>query len=153
MKIEHVYDHHNAISEWSRRDAFEWLKDVFEAPGVRVREGGTADIRAHAKQEFEKGGWAMNVKIDQGLGLSVFSMKDDLAVQLQTGNISRAAYDLLKLQYLYDTKRIAAAALVLPTKNCAALIGSNIANADRITNELEFFDRILTVPIVVIAFE
>ncbi len=153
MRIDHAYDHHNAVADWERRDQYEWLSDVFEAPGVRLREGCTSDIRDHVRSEFEKEGWAINVKIDQGLGLSVFAMKDDLAFHLQTGNISRAAYDLLKLQHLYQSGRIEAAALALPTRECASLLGSNIANADRITKELELFDRIVTVPIVVIAFQ
>lgn len=153
MRLDHVYDHHNAVAEWERRELQEWLTDVFEAPGIRMRESCTTEIREHVRHEFEKEGWAINVKIDQGLGLSVFAMKEDLAFHLQTGNISRAAYDLLKLQYLYDSKRIEAAALAMPTKACAAILGSNIANTDRITNELELFNRIITVPIAVIAFK
>ena len=153
MRLDHVYDHHNAVAEWDRRELQEWLTDVFEVPGIRMREGCTTEIREHVRREFEKEGWAINVKIDQGLGLSVFAMKEDLAFHLQTGNISRAAYDLLKLQYLYDSKRIEAAALAMPTKVCAAILGSNIANTDRITNELELFNRIITVPIAIIAFK
>lgn len=153
MRLDHVYDHHNAVAEWERRELEDWLTDVFEAPGIRMREGCTSEIREHVRREFEKEGWAINVKIDQGLGLSVFAMKEDLAFHLQTGNISRAAYDLLKLQYLYDSKRIEAAALAMPTKACAACLGSNVANTDRITNELQLFNRIITVPIAVIAFK
>lgn len=153
MRLDHVYDHHNAIAEWERRELQDWLTDVFEAPGIRMRESCTAEIREHVRREFEKEGWAINVKIDQGLGLSVFAMKEDLAFHLQTGNISRAAYDLLKLQYLYDSKRIEAAALAMPTKACATILGSNVANTDRVTNELALLNRIITVPIAVIAFK
>lgn len=153
MRVDHAYDHHNAVAEWERRELYDWLSDVFEAPGLKIREGCTTDIRDHVRNEFEKEGWAINVRIDQGLGLSVFAMKDDLAFHLQTGNISRAAYDLLKLQYLYQCGRIEAAALALPTRECASQLGSNIANSDRITKELELFNRIVTVPIFVIAFQ
>lgn len=152
MKLDHFGNHNNAQAEWQRRELWEWLGDIFEAPEIKIQEGRTADIREHARRELEKQGWAINVKIDQGLGLSVFAMKDDLAVHLQTGNISRAAYDLLKLQHLYQSKRIAAAALALPTKECALLLGSNIANSDRIEKELELFNRVITVPIAVLAF-
>ena len=85
--------------------------------------------------------------------LTVFAMKDDLAFQLQTGNMSRAPYDLLKLEYLFRSNRIEAAALALPTKEAAGIIGDNIANADRVCRELKLFDRVITVPIVVVAFE
>ena len=80
-------------------------------------------------------------------------MKDDLAFQLQTGNMSRAPYDLLKLQYLFQSGKIEAAALALPTKEAAKEIGDNIANAERVIKELQLFDRVITVPILVVAFE
>lgn len=155
MKIDHIYDHHNAVAEWQRRELSEWLTDVFEAPAIKIREdaGSSTEVREHVKTEFQSRGWALRVKIDQDLGLSVFALKDDLAFHIQTGNISRAAYDLLKLQQLYHAGRIEAAALALPTRECAAKLGSNIANADRVISELQLFNRIVTVPIMVVAFK
>lgn len=153
MKLDHIYDHHNAVSEWERRDLQEWLLDVFEAPSIKVREGCTTEIREYVRREFENKGWAINVKIDQSLGLSVFALKEDMAFHLQTGNISRAAYDLLKLQHLYHSGQIEAAALALPTKECALSLGSNVANSDRIIKELELFNRTITIPIEVISFK
>lgn len=153
MKVDHVYDHHNAVAEWERRGLRDWLTDVFEAPSIKMREGCTGEIREHVKAEFQKNGWAHRVKVDQNLGLSVFAMHDDLAFHLQTGNISRAAYDLLKLQQLYHSGRIEAAALALPTRECALGLGSNLANADRVIAELQLFNRIITVPMMVVAFK
>lgn len=153
MKLDHIYDHHNAVSEWERRELQDWLADVFNAPAIKIREGCTTEIRDYVRKEFEKEGWAIKVKIDQDLGLYVFAIKEDMAFHLQTGNISRAAYDLLKLQHLYHSGRIEAAALALPTKECSVLLGSNVANSDRIIKELELFNRTITVPIEVIAFK
>jgi hypothetical protein len=153
MKIDHLYDHQHSVAAWKDRELYEWLRSVFEAPAIQVREGHTDEIRQHVREEFQREGWATNVKIDSDLGLSVFAMKSDLAFHLQTGNISRAAYDLLKLQYLYTARKIQAAALAVPTKECAVGLGSNLANAERITSELQLFDRIITVPILVIAFQ
>jgi hypothetical protein len=153
MKVDHVYDHHNAVVEWERRELSDWLTDVFEAPGIRMGDGCKGELRDHVKSEFQGEGWGLNVKVDQDLGLSVFAMKDDLAFHIQTGNISRAAYDLLKLQQLYHSGRIEAAGLALPTRECASLLGSNIANADRVITELQVFNRIITVPIMVVAFK
>src|SRR5262249_5500522 len=118
-----------------------------------LRRKCTPDIRKHVASEFEREGWALDVKLDQELGLTVFAMRDDLAFQLQTGNMSRAPYDLLKLQYLYTSQRIQCAALALPTRSGAAEIGDNIANADRLRNELDLFSRVISVPIMLIAFE
>jgi hypothetical protein len=153
MKLAFTYVHHNGDTEWKKRELFDWLTDVFEAPAIKLGPRCTPDIRHYIAGEFQGEGWAQDVKIDQGLNLTVLAMKDDLAFQLQTGNMSRAPYDLLKLQHLHQTKKIEAAALALPTKLAAAKIGSNIANAERVSQELSVFDRVITVPILLIAFE
>ncbi|RCK40958.1 restriction endonuclease BglII [Thalassospira profundimaris] len=154
MKLAYTYDdHHSAGAEWERRELKEWLTDVFEAPAIKIAPRCTHDIRKHVEIECINEGWGMDVDLDQGHRLKVFAQKDDLAFQLQTGNISRAPYDLLKMQYLFHSQRIEAAALALPTKEAAKLIGDNIANAERVINELQLFDRVITVPILVIAFE
>lgn len=154
MKLAFTYDeHHNAGTIWERRDLKEWLTDVFEAPAVKIEKRCTHSIRDHVESEFLNDGWALGVSLDQGLGLKVFAEKGDLAFQLQTGNMSRAPYDLLKLQYLFQAERIEAAALALPTNEAAKRMGENIANAERIIRELQLFDRVITVPILVVAFD
>lgn len=153
MHFVQAYSHHNGRDQWRDRELDEWLTDVFERPDLAVGPGSTAAIRDHVKAEFAAEGWAYDVKIDQGVDLTVFGVKDDLAFQLQTGNISRAAYDLLKLQHLYSARRITAAALALPTKAAANKIGSNIAHFERIMTELSIFDRTITAPIFLIGFE
>ena len=153
MHFVRAYSHHNGRDQWRDRELDDWLIDVFEKPDIVVGPGSTTTIRDHVKGEFALEGWAYDVKIDQQLDLTVFGTKDALAFQLQTGNISRAAYDLLKLQHLWLLRRIEAAALALPTKDAANNIGSNIANFERVMNELAIFDRTITVPIFLIAFE
>lgn len=153
MKLRGTYDHHNSVSEWQRRDLHEWLTDVFEAPAVVIQRYCTPAIRAHVENEFANEGWALDVRLDQHHQLAVTALKGDLAFQLQTGNMSRAPYDLLKLQYLFQEHKIQAAALALPTLSAAKIMGDNIANADRVCRELKLFDRVITVPISVVAFD
>ncbi len=153
MKLAFVRDHHNAVAEWQKRELDDWLTDVFEAPQIKLRPKCTPDLRRYVAGEFEKEGWALDVKLDQDLGLTVFAMREDIGFQLQTGNMSRAPYDLLKFQYLFQSGKIECAALAVPTKVGANLIGDNIANAERISNELGLFNRVITVPIMLLAFE
>ena len=42
--------------------------------------------------------------------------------------------------------------MALPTQEAARVIGDNVANAERVVRELELFDRVITVPILVVAF-
>lgn len=154
MKLAYTYDnHHEAGAVWESRDLKEWLTDVFEAPSIAIGKRCTGVIREHVEKEFLNDGWAMDVRLDSESMIKVFSLKNDLAFQLQTGNMSRAPYDLLKLEYLYKSGRIEAAALALPTGEAAKGIGDNIASAERVIRELKLFDRVITVPILVVAFE
>lgn len=153
MHFVQAYSHHNGRDQWRDRELDEWLTDVFERPDLVVGPGSTTGLREHVRQELATEGWAYDVKIDQQFDLTVFGTKDDLAFQMQTGNISRAAYDILKLQHLYACGRIEAAALALPTKEAANRIGSNIACFERVMSELMLFNRSIPAPIFLVAFE
>lgn len=153
MRYVEAYSHHNGEAEWVRRELFEWLTDVFAAPDIEIKKGCSTLVRAHIRQQFDDQGWSGEVKIDQGFDLTVFSRKDDLAFQVQTGNISRVPYDLLKIQHLYVTGKIEAAALAVPTFPAAQLMGSNIANFSRVMGELSLFSRVITIPLLLISFE
>lgn len=154
MKLAFTYDdHHAAGAEWESRELKEWLTDIFEAPAVWIEPGCTWTIRQHVESEFLGGGWALNVDVDQAHRLKVFAEKEELAFQLQTGNVSRAPYDLLKLQYLFQKQRIEAAALAVPTRKAARTMGDNLAYAERVIKEMILFDRVISVPILLVAFE
>lgn len=154
MNFIEGYSHRNGNVEWEKRELDEWLTDAFNAPAIKLEAHATAAIRGHIRSELTKEGWSEELYIARELaGATIFSQKGDLAIQLQTGNISRVFYDLLKLQYLFNRNKIEAAALAVPTRSGASLLGSNIANFERLCSELELYDRIITVPILVIAFE
>lgn len=153
MKFAGAYSLHNGDAEWSKRELSEWLTDLFEAPNIPIGQGCTGSIRTHLRDELLAAGWAHAVRIDPNFDLTVTGRYRDLAFQIQTGNISRAMYDLLKLQYLYEQRKIEAAALAVPTKAASDLINSNVANVERVWGELQLFDRIITFPLLVIGFE
>jgi len=153
VKLVATYSHRDGADTWKRRDQYEWLTDIFEAPNVAVGAGSTAGIRRHVRDDLVAAGWAWSPRLAPSSDLRVSAISEDAAFQVQTGNISRAAYDLMKIQYLYACKRIELAALAVPSKEAAARIGSNVAYADRVWAELQLFDRVVTVPILLIEFE
>jgi len=153
LNLAFTFDHHNAISEWADREKEEWLLDVFEAPKLKIRKRCTTEVRSYVSLELQKDGWALNPALDQDSKLKVTAIREDLAFQIQMGNVSRVAYDLLKLQYLYQSKKISAAAIAVPTQIAADKISSNVTYAERLCSELELFDRVITVPIFVVAFQ
>jgi hypothetical protein len=153
MRFAEAYSLHNGQAEWEKRELSEWLTDIFEAPSIPIGAKCTGRIREHLHNELTKSGWAHSVRIDPNFDLTVTGRYRDLAFQIQTGNISRAMYDLLKLQYLYSQGHIEAAALAVPTKSAGALIASNVANVERVWGEVQLFDRTITFPLLVIGFE
>lgn len=153
MKFAGAYSLHNGQAEWEKRELSDWLTDLFEAPNITIGTGCTGRIREHLRDELTVRGWTHNTRIDPNYDLTVTGRYRDLAFQIQTGNVSRAIYDLMKMQYLYLEKRIEAAALAVPTKAAAALINSNLASAERVWGEVQLFDRIITFPLLIIAFE
>jgi hypothetical protein len=153
MKFVSAYSSHNGVAEWQRRDLYDWMTDLFVAPEIEIKYGCTSAIRSHLRHELTIAGWSYNVRVDPDFDLTVTGIFRDTAFQIQTGNIARAIYDLVKLQYLYAGHRIQAAAIAVPTKSAAALIGSNVANAERLWGEVNLFDRIITVPLMLVAFE
>ncbi len=68
---------------------------------------------------------------------------------LQTGNMSRFYADLLKIETLFRNGSITAAIYVIPTKAFATKLGSNIANFERLVEELGIFSVTLSAPILV----
>src|SRR5437016_868003 len=154
MNFVEGYSHRNGNIEWEKRELDEWITDVFNAPAITLEPYATNKIRNHVLCELTNEGWSDEVPIAPRVtGITIFSQKDDLAIQIQTGNVSRVFYDLLKLQYLFNRSRIEAAALAVPNRAAAQRLGSNIANFERLCGELQLYDRIITLPILVIAFE
>jgi hypothetical protein len=153
MRFAGAYSLHNGDAEWEKRELTEWLTDLFEAPNVPVQARCTGQIRDHLQEELTRSGWTQAVRIDPNYDLTVTGRYRDLAFQVQTGNISRAMYDLLKLQFLYLQGKIEAAALAVPTRDAAARIASNVASVERVWSEVQLFDRIITFPLLVVSFE
>jgi len=61
--------------------------------------------------------------------------------------------DLLKLQTLYLDNVIKAGILILPSHPLALKLGSNIAQSNRLINELENFKKIVHVPLIIFSLE
>ena len=152
MNFDATYSLHDGDAEWRKRGLFDWLASIFTVPSILIAPSCTGAIRSHVQDELSSAGWSYDVRISPLHDITVTGMYRDLAFQIQTGNVSRAMYDLLKLEYLYREKRIKTAALALPTKSAADLIGSNIANVERLWSEVQLFSRIVTVPLLLVSF-
>jgi hypothetical protein len=124
------------------------------AGAVKTGKGSGSAVKEHVEAELTKAGWATPVIVDTAIGVKVNYGKNGCVLQVQTANLARAYYDLMKMQSLYDQRRAEVGVLVVPTAACATVMGDGLAQYERIKRELEtvFFGQI-TLPIYLIGFE
>jgi hypothetical protein len=67
--------------------------------------------------------------------------------------MARFYADLMKLQLVFVDSVADGALYVVPTKKAASELGSNLVNFERIVAETKLFQRIITLPLVVLGFE
>src|SRR5258708_4743743 len=152
MNCPNYLSHKGAEEEIRERDE-DWLFALYNTEEIQIESKGGALVREYTRRRLSENGWSGEVTISSDHDLTIFAKKGELAFQIQTGNASRAPYDLLKLQYMYAERSISAAIFALPTRAAAKVLGDNIASFDRVAGELGLFDRIITVPILLLAFE
>ena len=153
MEYIEQFSHENGGTELKQRGLSDWVSEVFDAAIIKIGKGTTNAIRDHVRGKLLIKGWSNEIPIDPAFDLTVFSIGQDVAFQIQTGNISRAFYDLVKLQYLYNRGKIKTAILAVPSQTAAKNIGSNIANFNRVMNELPLFRSVITLPLTLISFQ
>jgi len=120
---------------------------------VKPANGAAEKIRKAFIKGISAHGWTGEVPVSHGSKITVTATKNEIALCLQTGNMSRIYADLLKLQTMYLKQDITAALIVLPSYPVAKKLGSNIANANRLERELPIFSRAYSVPTLVYSLE
>ncbi|MCY1266713.1 hypothetical protein D9M68_166000 [compost metagenome] len=131
-------------------------KEIAESIGavtVKPAPGAASKIRDALLAALKIRGWSEEVAVALGSDMTITSMKGDVGLCLQTGNMARAYADLMKLQTLYLNNAIKSAAIIVPCYETARLLGSNIAQSKRLERELEIFKKAYHVPTVIFALE
>ncbi|HAW47637.1 MAG TPA: hypothetical protein DCX34_10420 [Roseovarius sp.] len=120
---------------------------------IGMARGHASRINEAIRSRLASSGWALDPRVHTGFNLDVNAIKDRVGLTVQTGNVTRAFYDLLKFQVMHLHDRIDAAVLVVPTHGASRALGSNIANFNRVTKELGLFKHIITVPCWVLGID
>lgn len=148
MKVE-IFSHHNGDKSADKKIKEQVIK-ILEETNFKIREGCANELRKSILTQLKKIGWSDDFMLDAHSQISLTSSYDDHVLCFQTGNMGRFYADLLKLQYVFKNKKAKVAFYLLPSKDAAKKIGSNIANFDRFTSELNLFKEIITIPTLVI---
>jgi hypothetical protein len=120
---------------------------------VKPGRGMATKLRDAFLASLKRSGWSSEVAVSRDSDMTITSMKDEVGLCLQTGNMARMYADLMKLQTMYLDNAIKSAAIVLPSQPTSKLLGSNIAQAKRLERELEIFKKAYHVPTLVFALE
>ena len=151
---------HNQI--FSHRHAEEVLRDkrmvdeiirLADRPQIAVVNGNSTTIKTEFRKQLTSLGWAMKPRVHDSYNLTINALKNEVGLTIQTGNIARAFYDLMKFQAMFLNNRLEVAVLILPTSSAAAIFGQNVANYDRVSDELVLFRHVVTVPCLLLGFE
>lgn len=152
MNVEMIS--HNGGLESLPKNESEELLCAIRGCDVKIRRGCGADLRAQIVDKLKQTGWPDKVKIAIEHKITVASMKNHVGLCIQTsGNMSRMYADLIKLQQLYLDDVVQVGIFILPTGLAAKQMGDNLANSDRLANELQLFRKVIHMPLVIFSFE
>ncbi|MTE27019.1 BglII/BstYI family type II restriction endonuclease [Winogradskyella ouciana] len=151
MKIEEYC--HNCEAQNIPPNLKDGIYEVIENLNFEFYKGCSKKLREILKDNLMKLGWSEKVELDANTRINITSMNKGFGLCLQTGNMSRFYADLLKLEYLYKKGKLNGAFYILPSKEAANKLGSNIVNFNRFTHELDVFKKVITIPINVIGLK
>lgn len=129
------------------------IEAAIKAITVKPAPGTATKLRDAFLAHLKSSGWSSKVAVSMDSDMTITSMKGDVGLCLQTGNMARMYADLIKLQTMYLDNAIKSAAIVVPSQPMAALLGDNIAQAARLERELAIFRKAYHVPTLIFALE
>jgi Restriction endonuclease BglII len=118
-----------------------------------IRPRSAPNLRSNILRRLRELGWTNRVQVAAKSKISITGVNAGVGLCLQLGNMARFYADLLKLQVLFLDHKIKSAIYILPTRSAARILGQNIAHSDRMSQELELYRKIVTIPIVIVEIE
>lgn len=114
----------------------------------------TQKIRRSILEPLHKDGWSDEIRVaPTSSKIDITSMKSEIGLCFQTGNVSRLYADILKLQTLFAEKKIKGSFSIVPKRSFAKTFGQNIVNFERFVKEINIFSKTITVPILIYGIE
>lgn len=147
-----IYNHHNGINEVPSEYVDE-LRQIIEKYKKTLEHYKISDFKQYLIPSIHKNGWSDEYFLDRTSKITITSIKDKTGLCIQTGNMARMYADLLKLQALYTKGIIKSGILILANAACGRSFGVNVASYERVIKELDIFDQVITMPLVIIGFD
>ena len=151
MKV-HTHDHYEGLAALPAAQRKE-IERAITGCTITPARRAASKIGAAIENSLVTLGWSGEVSLSRESKITITSMKHDVGLCLQTGNMSRMYADLLKLQHMFLNNTIKVGAMIVPSHAAAKKLGDNITDADRLTRELDIFRKVVHMPLVVFAFD
>lgn len=148
INIEEIYTS-NGGEKLFKDKIWNDIKDTFTNKTIKLKKRETREIKEFVSEILNKKGWADEVKIFPS-NISINYQKRDVGLCFQLGNVARIYSDLLKIQVMFDRKKISIGVIVVPMKLESISLGSNHAQYERLVEELKIFEKIINLPLVII---
>ena len=146
-----VHDHRSGLSV-APSELISEVRDVLNSITPRVRKNTVTEIRDAIVSGLTINGWSGEYRLDITSKITITSYQNDVGLCLQTGNVSRIYADMLKLQTLYLKGKIKVGIIIVPQKELAVKLASNMASYERLIGELPIFTQVISMPLVIIGF-
>ncbi|MGB8190642.1 MAG: BglII/BstYI family type II restriction endonuclease [Chitinophagaceae bacterium] len=146
---------------YQHRSAQKIIPSVYQQQVLKAITSATAKkpistqkIRRSIMDTLHYEGWSDEIRIaPTSSKIDITSMKGDVGLCFQTGNMSRFYADILKLQTLFAERKIKGSICIVPKRAFARSFGQNIVNFERFVRELTIFSKTITVPILIYGIE
>jgi len=93
--------------------------------------------------------WDKRGKNTKSLNLKYGFRRGKIQAEIQFGNVARFYADVMKMEQAYRDEKIKYGLLILPNKETAKAMGSNLANFEKARDELREMRDIITMPMIV----
>ncbi len=153
MQIAKEYSHRHGLEVLEKKECHDEVCTLVDAPEIGMARGNARHINDVVKMRLSNAGWVRGVCVNSKFKLDINGMKNRVGLTIQTGNITGSFYDLMKFEGMHKNNLIDAVVLIVPTFSVARALGRNIANFTRVTNDLELFRHIITVPCLVLGID
>jgi len=153
LKTRTIHSNCNGGLESINIAVLDQIDSIFSSLTIAIKNFAVSKINHEVSLRLKEFGWSDLVRLAEVSKITITSIRDDIGLCMQTGNVSRIYADLLKLQSLYAKNIIKSAIIIVPTGKAARKLGSNVASFERLCRELPIFAQVITLPIVIIAFE
>ena len=147
-----VYKHN--IDQWHQDEDIRGLIEGLEGLSKPLTKEGRTEFKEELLKKIRGIGWSGKRKLFPSTSsISISSIKDDIGMCIQLGNIARYYADIVKLQHMHHSGSIREGVLIVYHLEAASRLfagGGNLATYERVMRELGLMSDSISFPITLI---